>query len=116
MLHGVGSNKPAVVEIDPAMAEIGKTLAGAGGFGCTTCHGIGDLKATAAFEVEGTNFKLVPDRIRADYYHRWMDNPKSVTPSTKMPLYSTDGKSQRTDVLDGDAKKQFNAIWQYLHQ
>ncbi len=115
-LHGVEPNKPAVVKIDPAMAEIGKSLVGSSGFGCTTCHGIGDVKPTAAFEVEGVNFTLTPDRIRADYYHRWMDDPKSVTPSTKMPLYSKDGKSQRTDVLDGDAKKQFDAIWQYLHQ
>ncbi|MES2661236.1 MAG: c-type cytochrome [Verrucomicrobiota bacterium] len=115
-LHGVEPNKPAEVKVDPATAEIGKTLAGATGFGCTTCHGIGDIKPTAAFEVEGINFKFVPDRLRADYYHRWMDDPKSVTPATKMPLYSTDGKSQRTDVLEGDAKKQFEAIWQYIHQ
>ena len=115
-LHGVEPNKPAEITVDPAQAEIGKTLAGSAGFACTTCHGIGDLKPTAAFEVEGINFKLVPNRLRADYYHRWMDDPKSVTPSTKMPLYSKDGKSQRTDILEGDAKKQFEAIWQYLHQ
>ncbi|MEO5917311.1 MAG: c-type cytochrome [Luteolibacter sp.] len=115
-LHGVEPNKPAEMKVDPALAEIGKTLAGGTGFGCTTCHAIGDLKPTAAFEVEGVNFKLVPNRIREDYYHRWMDDPKSVTPSTKMPLYSKDGKSQRTDILDGDSKKQFEAIWQYLHQ
>ncbi len=114
-LHGVAPNKPAEVAVDPAMAEIGKNLVEATGFGCNTCHAIGDSKATAAFEVEGPNFNLVPGRIRADYYHRWMDNPKSVTPSTKMPIYSKDNKTQRTDVLDGDAAKQFEAIWQYLH-
>jgi mono/diheme cytochrome c family protein len=115
-LHGVEPNKPVDVTVDPALAEIGKKLASSEGFGCTTCHGIGDLKATAAFEVEGINFKLVPSRIREDYFHRWMDNPQSVTPSSKMPRYSTDNKSQRTDVLDGDGKKQFDAIWHYLHQ
>lgn len=115
-LHGVPPNKPPEVKVDAAMAEIGKNLVGAAGFGCTTCHGIGDIKPTAAFEVEGINFNLTSDRIREGYYHRWMDNPQSVTPGTKMPLYSKDGKSQRTDVLDGDAKKQFEAIWQYLHQ
>jgi mono/diheme cytochrome c family protein len=114
-LHGVASSKPAEVVVDPAMAAIGRNLVEATGFGCNTCHAIGDNKATAAFEVEGPNFNLVPDRIRADYYHRWMDNPKSVTPATKMPVYSKDNKTQRTDVLDGDAAKQFEAIWQYLH-
>lgn len=115
-LHGVVPNKPASVEVDPATAEIGHSLVGSTGFGCNTCHAIGDEKATAAFEVEGINFNLVPDRIRADYYHRWMDNPKSVTPATKMPSYSKDGKSQRGDVLEGDAAKQFEAIWQYIHR
>lgn len=115
-LHGLEPNKPEPVKIDLALAEIGKQLTSATGFGCTTCHGIGDLKATAAFEVEGINFNLFPTRIREDYYHRWMDNPQAVIPGTKMPRYSQDNKSQRTDVLDGDAKKQFDAIWQYLHQ
>jgi mono/diheme cytochrome c family protein len=114
--HGVLPNKPEVVEVDSALTDIGKELAGSTGFGCTTCHAVGDEKATAAFEVEGINFSLLPDRLRADYYHRWMDDPKSVTPSTKMPSYSKDGKSQRTDVLGGDAGKQFEAIWQYIHR
>ncbi len=115
-LHGLAPNKPATVTVDPAMAEIGKNLVAAGGFGCNTCHASGDQKATAAFEVEGVNFNLTAPRIREEYFHRWMDNPQSVTPTTKMPRYSQDQKSQRTDILEGDAKKQFDAIWQYLHQ
>lgn len=115
-MHGILPNKPAEVKVDPALAEIGKGLVEATGFGCTTCHGIGDIKPTAAFEVEGVNFKYFPSRIREDYYHRWMDNPQAVIPGTKMPRYSQDNKSQRTDVLEGDAKKQFEAIWNYLHQ
>jgi cytochrome c1 len=115
-LHGLAPNQPSEVKVDPALAAIGKELVSSTGFGCTTCHGIGDLKPTAAFEVEGVNFKLFPSRIREDYYHRWMDNPQAVIPGTKMPRYSQDNKSQRTDVLDGDAKKQFEAIWNYLHQ
>lgn len=113
--HGVEPNKAAEMKVDPALVEIGKKLVGTEGFSCTTCHGIGDQKPTAAFEVEGINFKLVPGRLREDYFHRWMDNPQSVIPSTKMPRYAQDNKSQRTDVLDGDAKKQYEAIWNYLH-
>ena len=114
-LHGIAPNTAPDFKADPALAEIGKSLVGADGFGCTTCHGIGDQKPTAAFEVEGVNFKLVPNRIREDYFHRWMDNPQSITPGTKMPRYAKDNKSQRTDVLGGDAKKQYEAIWHYLH-
>lgn len=114
-LHGVEPSTPEKVTVDAALAEIGKTLSGAEGFGCTTCHGVGDVKATAAFEVEGINFSLIPDRLRPDYYVRWMDHPASVTPSTKMPRYAEGNRSQRGDVLEGDALKQYEAIWQYIH-
>ncbi len=114
--HGLAPNKPEAFAVDPALAEIGKNLLNANGFGCTTCHAIGEMPATAAFEVQGPNFNLTSSRIRPDYYHRWMDNPKSVTPATKMPRYSTENKTQRVDVLEGDAKKQYEAIWHYLHQ
>ncbi len=114
--HGLPPSLPAAVMVDPATADIGKSLAGSEGFGCTTCHGYSDVKPSAAFEVEGINFSLIPSRIRENYYHRWMNNPAAVVPGTKMPRYSEDNKSQRTDVLEGNAKKQFDAIWQYIHQ
>lgn len=114
-LHGFEPSAPVKVETDPAMVETGKSLAGAEGFGCTTCHGIGEMKPTAAFEVEGINLHLVPERLRPDYYHRWMDDPAVVTPGTKMPKYADGNASQRTDVLEGDASKQYEAIWQYIH-
>jgi hypothetical protein len=32
-----------------------------------------------------------------------------------MPKYTTDGKSPLTQHFDGDARKQFDALWEYLH-
>jgi cytochrome c1 len=113
--HGFPPAAPAETEVDPALAEIGKKLVGADGFACTTCHGIGAQEPTAAFEVGAVNFKLVPERLRAGYYHRWMDNPQSVIPGTKMPRYADGNESQRTDILEGDARKQYEAIWHWLH-
>ncbi len=114
-LHGVEPGKPEAPAPDAALAEIGKKLAGSEGFGCTTCHGVGDMKATAAFEVEGINFALAHQRLRKEWFIRWMDNPASITPSTKMPRYSEDGQSQRPE-LEGDALKQYEAIWNYLQK
>lgn len=114
-LHGVTPGKPGPLVPDPALAEIGKTLAGPDGFGCTTCHGVGDAKATASFEVEGIHFSLIPERLRAEFYYRWMDHPAAITPGSKMPRYAEGNQSQRADILDGDARKQFEAIWNYLH-
>jgi hypothetical protein len=114
-LHGVEPGKPEAPQVDAALAEIGKKIIGADGFGCTTCHGVGSAKPTAAFEVEGINFALAHERLRKEWFMRWMDNPASVTPGTKMPRYSEEGKSQRPE-LDGDAAKQFDAIWNYIQK
>jgi len=113
-MHGIEPSGPKPFTINPALAETGKTLAS--GFGCTTCHAIGDQKPTAAFEVQGVDLQLSAQRIREDYFYRWMANPGSITPSTKMPKYAEGNLSQRTDLLEGDAHKQFEAIWHYLHQ
>jgi hypothetical protein len=114
-VHGFEPGAPEKVEVDPALAEIGKKLLSAEGFGCTTCHGIGTQEPTAAFEVGAVNFALTPGRLREEFYHRWMDNPAGVTPGSKMPRYADGNESQRTDILDGDARKQYEAIWHWLH-
>ena len=114
-VHGVEPGPPEPAAPDAALAEIGKKLAGTEGFGCTTCHGVGAMKPTAAFEVEGVNFALSHERLRKEWYFRWMDHPQAVTPGSKMPRYSEGGKSQRPE-LDGDARKQFEAIWNYIQK
>lgn len=115
-IHGVVPGKPEAPKIDAALAEIGKKLVGTEeGFGCNKCHGVGAVKPTSAFEVEGINFALTHERLRWEWYLRWMDNPRSITPSTKMPLYSEDGQSQRPE-LDGDSAKQYEAIWNYIQK
>lgn len=113
-MHGIDTAPEPALTVDASKAGIGKMLLGSEGFGCNTCHAIGEEKATAAFEVEGVNLKLTPDRLREEYFYHWMDNPKLINPVTKMPRYSDGEKSQRGDVLDGDARKQFEAIRHYL--
>jgi hypothetical protein len=44
-----------------------------------------------------------------------MLNPIKVDPTTKMPAFAdAEGKSAIRDVYDGDALKQFEAVWQFL--
>jgi len=114
-MHGYEPAVAKQIEVDAALAEIGKNLVGASGFGCTTCHGVGKQEPTAAFEVGAVNFELTPRRLREDYFHRWMDNPPAVIPGNKMPRYAEGKESSRSDILEGDASKQYNAIWHWLH-
>ena len=99
-----------------ATAETGKKLVSAdGGFNCVQCHGIKDQAPTAVFEAPGINLAYSPQRLRKGYFHRWMLNPLRLDPETKMPKFSEDYQStQLTDVLEGKAVPQFEAIWQYL--
>jgi hypothetical protein len=45
-----------------------------------------------------------------------MANPPQVDPATKMPRFSPDGKTTSVSaLLDGQAQRQFEALWQYIH-
>ena len=44
-----------------------------------------------------------------------MLDPPRIDISTKMPKLSTGGKTSIRNIADGDAKVQFDAIWQYLN-
>jgi cytochrome c2 len=114
-LHGFEPGGPIEEKLDPEFVKVGHDLVGAEGFACTTCHGIGDAAPTAAFEVGAINFDQVSKRLREEYFHRWMDHPAAVIPGNKMPRYSEGNVSPRQDVLDGDAQKQYDAIWQWIH-
>ena len=98
------------------MAAVGQKLTGAaGGFSCVQFHAVGAAPPLAPFEAPAMNMRHITERIRKDYYHRWMLNPIKVDPNTKMPAFAdAEGKSAIRDVYEGDATKQFEAIWQFL--
>ena len=96
--------------------EVGRKLTlKEGGFNCVQCHGAGKQKAVSPFEAPGTNLADARERIRYDFYYRWMLHPLRVDPVTKMPKLTPDSRTTGLkDVYDGDARRQFNAIWQYI--
>ena len=118
MSHGL----PPVTPADPPSpgpgAEDGhKLLGGDGGFNCIQCHGVGAAPAVAVFEAPGVNLGYANQRLQKDYYHRWMLNPLSFDPTTRMPKFSPDGvTTPLTDTLEGKAHDQFEALWQALNE
>ncbi len=115
-LHGFNPSAPEKIKTDLERVKIGHSLIGAEGFACTTCHGDGDIKPTAAFEVGAINFSQISDRLREGYYYRWMDHPAAVMPGNKMPRYAEGNQSKLQNVLEGDASKQYEAIWQWIQE
>lgn len=115
--HGVSAKQEPTGAVDEELAKIGHILVGPmGGFSCTACHSVNGYHAQA-FEAPGINLGHVGERLRADYFRRWLRNPVTVDPNTKMPVYfDEEGKSPYTDILEGDAFKQIDAMWHYIKQ
>ncbi len=113
--HGLAPSQPKPIQPISQSLEIGKKLINSeNGFGCTTCHAVEDLQATAAFEVKGINLNLTKNRLRENFFYRWMHNPKRLNPSTKMPRYSDEKGHTSLPDFNGDSRQQFEAIWHYL--
>ena len=114
--HGYPAQDDPEPEVDTALAASGGKLVNMGeGFGCVQCHGVGDKPPVQVFERQGVNFKVAQKRLRRDYYMRWMLDPLRIDPDSRMPKFAdAKGKTAFSDVLDGDAKRQFDAIWHWF--
>ncbi len=101
---------------DPEAAAVGRTLVSAsGGFACVTCHPVGKAAATAVFEAPGIPFQVVAERLRPEFAARWIRDPQSVDPATKMPMYfDEEGNSPLAEHYGGDGPKTIRALWEYL--
>jgi len=115
-LHG----RPAETSPEPPLnaqsAETGaKLVSAAGGFSCVACHAVGSFTSGQVVETPGVNLAHSGERLLKSYFDRWVMNPVALEPNTKMPVYfDAQGRSQLTEILEGDGEKQINAIWQYV--
>jgi cytochrome c551/c552 len=114
--HGYPAQSPPLPKPDPKLADLGWQLANkTGGLACMTCHAIGNYEPTGAFEAPAPNFAHTAERLTKTYYDRWTWNPQRVEPGTRMPTFPTpEGKTAIKNILDGDAKAQLDALWQYI--
>lgn len=92
--------------------EIGRALAGAGGFNCVQCHSIAGRPATST---PGPDLVEMPRRLRYEHFERWLLHPMLLRPGTRMPTFFSAGRSG-LDALGGDGPAQVAAIWSYLAQ
>ncbi len=114
--HGYPEKDEPAEPPDAQLAVHGARLVKFGeGLACVQCHGVGAQLPVQVFERQGINFKIAAHRLRRDYYMRWMLDPMRVDPDARMPKFAdANGKTAFVDVLDGDARRQFDAIWQWF--
>lgn len=97
--------------VDNQQIAVGRQIVGKGGLGCISCHDIGGVANTGT---RGPDLATINQRVRYEWYERWMHQPLRMAPGTRMPQAFIDGKSTLSNVLGGDPKKQAEAMWAYL--
>ena len=91
--------------------ETGHRLVGTNGYACVSCHTFGPYRSLGISVMDMTQLAR---RLRHDWFRRYLLDPPSLRPGTRMPAFWPDGKPTLPDVLDGDAARQIDAIWSYL--
>ncbi len=114
--HGYPVLEPSEPAADPSQIPVAKQLVGNTGLNCVSCHNVGKVAAVGVFEAPGINFMHVRERIRFDYYDRWVRAPIRVEPETKMPTYFNGDASVLPTILDGKTEPQILALWNYIRQ
>ncbi len=91
----------------------GRQLAGTKGLSCITCHTFQNHKSLG---IQGMDLVNMGQRLRRDWFAKYLLDPPSLRPGTRMPTYWPDGKSVRKDILAGDTARQIEALWQFLSE
>jgi cytochrome c551/c552 len=111
-----GADPPSRLPADPNLATLaGPSLVGFSGYACVACHvWNGRMFSDPDPGAVGTDLTRVKDRIRRDWFDRFLENPRRCYPGTPMPGIFPHGQGATlVSVLDGDVAKQKDALWAY---
>ncbi|MDH3716604.1 MAG: c-type cytochrome [Planctomycetota bacterium] len=116
--HGIAPSEAGKFEVDPQLAEVGRQLAQKdAGFNCIDCHAVGPQRPATDPHARGIDLSLTAQRLRREYFDRVMRSPQLHAPGANLSPLARNGKSTANEeVLDGDAPRQFNALWHYMQQ
>ena len=118
--HGVLDTVPHGPTPLPDGLELGAHLIQKDTLDCRQCHAMGNQPPTGdekTLLAPGINFTMTKERMRYDFYRRWVLDPPRYDIGTRMPKLAADGKTTKvTQILEGDAAKQFDAVWEYLQK
>lgn len=96
---------------DRQLKAIGRQLVGERGLSCVKCHTWGDVKATG---IQAISLTTMARRLNPNWFRDYLLNPQTYRPGTRMPSAWPNGQSPFANILDGDARRQIEAVWVYL--
>jgi mono/diheme cytochrome c family protein len=99
---------PAVTSTD---AKWGRKLVGRDGLSCIACH---TFDKFASLGIPALGLDMMAERLRWDWFRRYLPDPAALRPGTRMPSFFPDGKAVNTAILGGDKDAQIKAIWAWL--
>ncbi|MCE9534354.1 MAG: hypothetical protein K8T89_25010 [Planctomycetes bacterium] len=108
---------PPRVPDDPTLATLtGPTLVGFQGYSCISCHAWnGKAFGQPDPGAVGTDLTRLKNRIRRDWFDRYLEAPTRVHPGSPMPSIFMKGRpATLANILDGNAAKQKDALWAYF--
>jgi len=91
--------------------KFGRRLVGVGGLTCIACHMFAGNPSLGA---PALDLATAGERLKWDWFRRYLLDPQSLRPGTRMPAFWPNGVAANRDILDGDPEKQIFAIWGYL--
>lgn len=94
-------------------AKFGRKLVGLGGLACVSCHTFGKFKSLG---IPALDLTTMGGRLRYDWVRRYLVDPASLRPGTRMPTFWPGGEAVNRDILGGDTDRQIQAIWAFLQQ
>ncbi|MFO0807303.1 MAG: c-type cytochrome [Gemmataceae bacterium] len=110
-LEGVApATVPHAVAFATQKIEAGRGLVGKAGLGCISCH---DFASIPNSGTRGPDLTISGQRLRYDWYRRWLEQPQRMQPGTRMPQVFSEGKSSLITVFGGDQERQSEAMWAY---
>lgn len=93
------------------MVAAGRQLVGNRGLSCVKCH---RYDGESGGGLGAIDLLTMPQRLRVEWFHRYLQDPTEYRPGTRMPNSFVDGKSALAGLYDGDPTLQIDAMWQYL--
>ena len=81
---------------------------------CVKCHLIGDYTPPGSVKALAPQLQTVHERLRPDYVHGWIANPKRFLPYTGMPVNIPYDKPVSQDLYSGTSDQQLDALTDLL--
>jgi cytochrome c2 len=83
---------------------------------CVKCHLVGDYAPPGNPKALAPQLETVHERLRPDYVHNWIANPKRFLPYTGMPVNIPFDKPVSQDLYAGTSEDQVDALTDLLMQ